>query len=89
MPVFTTLNKFLQRETPCVHWVHDKLQFIFSNVLSKFVKVSVIRDAKDRGKLENVDFQCTDNQLSNSNLFIGFTTRQVLQKLLDEGEVSD
>ena len=26
LPVFTALNKFLQRETPCIHLISDKLE---------------------------------------------------------------
>ena len=36
-PAFTTLNRFLQRETPCVHLLHEKLESFLRNILSKFV----------------------------------------------------
>lgn len=89
LPSFTSLNKFLQRETPCVHLIHDKLQSFVGRVLGKFVKVSVIRDAKDEGELINVDFISRDNQLADTDLFVGFMTRQLLRKLLEDGDVGE
>ena len=37
MPTFTTLNKFLQRETPCVHLVDDMLESFIKKI---FIKIS-------------------------------------------------
>ena len=88
IPTFTTLNKFLQRETPCIHLLNDKLQSFFFNLLSKFVKVSIIRDAKEKGELFDVDFSI-DNQLQDGKIFIGIMTRQILRKLLNEGDIAE
>ena len=56
LPTFTSLNKFLQRETPCVHLLHDKLDSFVDKLLGKFVKIPVIRRAKEEGNLINVEF---------------------------------
>ena len=87
LPTFTSVNKFLQRETPCVYLIHDKLQSFLTSVLCKFVKISVIRDTQDKGELIYVDFVSTDNQLPDSTLFIGFITKQILNKLLEDGDI--
>ncbi len=84
-PVFTTLNKFLQRETPCIHLLHDKLESFLRKVLGKFVKVSVL---KDKEKLIDVDFMTRANQLDNSSIFIGFVTKNLIRKLLDDGDIA-
>ena len=36
MPHFTSFNKFLQRETPCIHLIMDKLN-VFSYLISKII----------------------------------------------------
>ena len=42
LPSFTSINKFLQQETPCIHVIQEKLQSFLTTVLSMFVKISVI-----------------------------------------------
>ena len=52
--------------------------------VSKFVKPGVIRAFKETGQpLSNLDISL-DNQNSNNNLVIGFTTCEKLKKLLQE-----
>ena len=87
LPTFTSFNKFLQRETPCVHLLHDKLELFINNLLGKFVKIAVIREAKEEGNLIDIDFHSSENQLADSNIFVGFMTRQLLLKLLNDGDI--
>ena len=89
LPSFTSINKFLQRETPCIHVIQEKLQSFLTTVLSKFVTIRVIRKALDNEDLINVDFVSTDNQLPDSTVFIGFITKQMLNKLLDDGDIGN
>ena len=60
-----------------------------TSVLCKFVKISVIRDTQDKGELIYIDFVSTNNQLPDSTLFIGFITKQILNKLLEDGDIGD
>ena len=83
-PVFNSFNKFLQREDPCIHLVHDQCMSLLKKVIGKFIKIDVIRDASS---YVDVDLD-TSNQLADANLFIGFITRQKLLKLEREGDVS-
>lgn len=46
-PAFTTLNKFLQRETPCVYSVYDQLQSFLKKLLGKFLKITVLQGLND------------------------------------------
>ena len=86
MPIFTSLNKCLQRENPCIHILHNKLSNFFVKILSKFVKIQVI---KDEDNVTDVDFSSSSNQLERSKIFIGFMTKQLLRHLLDDGDISN
>ena len=89
MPLFTSFNKFLQRETPSIHLIMDKLESFFSNLISKLLKIRVIKEAKQDSKLYDINFHEEENQLTDATLFIGFMTKQSLQKLLREGDIDE
>ena len=64
-----------------------KLDSFVNKLLGKFVKVFVIRDsenARNEGNLIDADFHSKENQLPDSNTFVSFMTRQILQQLLIE-----
>lgn len=88
IPAFTSINLFLQRESPCIHLVHDKLESFIRNILGKFVKVSVLQHL-DNENLITCDFSSEENQLNNSQIFIGFTTRLTLNQLVHDGSISN
>ena len=81
LPVF---NKYLQREDPCIHLVHDQCMSLLKKLIWKFIKIDIIRAASS---LVDVDID-TSNQLGDANVFIGSITRQKLLKLEREGDVS-
>lgn len=89
LPCFTSFNTFLQRETPCIHLLQDKMESFVIKILGKFVKVTVIKNAKDSGKLLDLDFLSLENQMDDSGVFVGFLTKQTLQKLLNDGDIAD
>ena len=41
-PTFTTFNKFLQREDPCIQWVYQYMKDVIKSVFGKFLKASSI-----------------------------------------------
>ena len=45
MPMFTTPNKMLQREDPCLYIIDDIINSFLKVVQVKFVKVRVFKDA--------------------------------------------
>ena len=45
MPMFTTPNKMLQREDPCLYIIDDIINSFLKVVQAKFVKVRVFKDA--------------------------------------------
>ena len=78
-------NKFLQRETSCIHLLCDKFDSVVNRLLGKFVKISIIRYVKDKGNLIDAHFHSHDivNQLPDSNIFVGFLTRQIFRQLFN------
>ena len=86
MPTFTFPNKFLQREDPCIYAAHGQLNEFVRRLLGKFVQIDKIKAAKT---VEKVNFEEESQQLKDGQLFIGFVTRQLLNKLVDEGYIDE
>ncbi len=63
-----------------------KLRRFIKQLLSKFV---TIRAIKAKADITEVDFNSCENQLDDSNLVVGFVTKQKLNKLFDEGDISE
>ena len=82
LPVFNSFNRFLQREDPCIHLIHEQCEALLTKVLGRFVLPGAIRDAEF---LSEVDIGLS-YQLTDANLFVGFTTRQKLLQLEREGD---
>ena len=89
LPCFTHCNQFLQREEPLIHVLRPQLEKLLKNILAKFIKPAVIAESlrKDDG-LQSVDFNDKANHVTNSNLVIGYVTKQTVQRLLNEGDIS-
>ena len=85
LPTFTQVNLLLQREDPNIYLVADAIRLFLKKLLSKFVTLQAIRAVDDVTK---VNFQNPANQLNDSAITIGMVTKQCLQKLLNEGDIS-
>lgn len=83
LPIFNSLNLLLQREEPCIHLVYDQCESLLNKILGRFVPTSAINVASS---LREVDYH--NCQLSDSDIFVGFVTRQKLLKLETEGDCS-
>ena len=86
LPTFTFPNKFLQREDPCIYAAHGQLNEFVRRPLGKFVQIDKIKAAKT---VDKVNFEEESQQLKDGQLFIGFATRQLLNKLVDEGYIDE
>ena len=53
------------------------------------MKISIIRGAKDKGDVIDADFHSHVNQLPDSNIFVGFMTRQILRQLFNNGDIAE
>ena len=62
---------------------HSAMQGLVRKLLERFVILSAIDEVQS---ITDVDFQNTSNQLADSALMIGFSTKQILQILQDEVE---
>lgn len=80
MPSFTHCNQFLHQQEPLIH--------VLQNILAKFVKPSVIAEHLRADTLTSIDFKNGENHVGNNCLSVGFLTKQSLDKLLREGDIS-
>ena len=85
LPTFTNVNLLLQREDPTIHLIADAIREFLKKLLSKFVKLQAIAGIEN---ITDVDFANSSNHLSDSQVTIGFVTRNRLQHLLDAGDIS-
>ena len=89
LPCFTHCNQFLQREEPLIHVLQPQLEKLLKNILAKFIKPAVIAEGlKKDDRLLSVDFKDKANHVTNDNLVIGYVTKQTVQRLLKEGDIS-
>ena len=88
LPCFTHCNQFLQREEPLVHVLQPQLAKMLQNLIGKYVKPAVLADSLRAGRLSEVDYNNPENLVDNEHLFIVFVTRQAINKLLKEGDIS-
>ena len=83
LPMFTTYNKFLQRSDPLAHMVYPATKSLIKRVASCFIKPDVLQDAITIDMLDN-----EINYLPLSQVFVGLGTKSLLNKLLNEGDIS-
>ena len=87
LPVFTKANNFLQKEEPLIHLLRPHLMSLLKKLLSKFVQPRIIAEVGSND-LISIDFQMKANQVDDDKLVIGFTTRQLLNRLFNEVSLS-
>ena len=88
LPTFTYCNQFLQREEPLIHVLQPQLLKLLQNVLSKYVKPTVLAESLSSTGLSTVDFKNPANHVADEYLSVGFITKQTLKALLNEGDIS-
>ena len=86
LPTFFFPNKFLQREDPCIYAAHGQLNEFVRCLLGKFVLIDKIKAAKT---VDKVTFEEESQQLKDGQLFIGFATRKLLNKLVNKGYIDE
>ena len=62
---------------------------VYLKVLGKLVKPSVLVETIQKEVLLALDFHDLNNQVHDCDLVIGIVTEQTLQKLFDEGNISE
>ena len=89
LPCFTHTNQFLQREEPLIHVLQPQLLNLFKKILGKFVKPSILSLHVNADTLTSVDFSTISNQVLDKDLAIGFLTKQMVNKLYEEGDITN
>lgn len=73
LPVFTTVNTFLQQEAPAVHLLNRKLNELFTSLLIRFVKPSAF--SEEATSITDVNFIKRKCQKDDNDLVIGAESR--------------
>ena len=79
LPTFTYINLLLQRDALMIHIIQNTLFSLARKTLGKFIKLELLAVASE--KMVLLEFSDIENQVKNSNLFMGFMTKQLLNKL--------
>uniref|UniRef100_A0A224YP94 Hat8 sp n=1 Tax=Rhipicephalus zambeziensis TaxID=60191 RepID=A0A224YP94_9ACAR len=78
IPEFEKVNVFLQSGAPQVHLLREVLSNLLREIMSRFVKPSVIKKAD---VLADIDYKSCVSQRSDEDIVIGSRTTQTLQSL--------
>ncbi len=83
--LFESGNLLLQREEPCVHILHRKLNGLLKDVLTRFVKPAVITATP----CTEVDYHSEENQKKDSDLMIGSNAKDYIKKAVESRSDAD
>lgn len=89
LPSLTNANKFLQSEEPLIHITRSQLTSLLKKVMAKFVKPCFISDAESKNSLSSFSFNDESQHLTPDNIWIGFQMKQLLSKLLKDGDITE
>ena len=81
--LFDCFNLLLQREDPCIHLVYDQCESLLKKLLGRLVSSAAIDTASSL-----FDIDHNSEQLSDSDIFVGFTTKQKLLSMESNGDCS-
>ncbi|KAK5904653.1 hypothetical protein CesoFtcFv8_006191 [Champsocephalus esox] len=76
-------NLLFQRQHPCIYLLHGQVRAFIRKLMSTFLKPAAFRTTS----LESVDLQDQENQLPDTQLGIGLTTKSTLIRLHEAGEI--
>ncbi|XP_050411053.1 uncharacterized protein LOC126825411 [Patella vulgata] len=76
IPIFEIANKLLQSEKPCIHILLPTLEKLFKDLLTRFVKPSVVNKSSS---LLEINFEDVINQKDDGDLYIGADSRKFIE----------
>ncbi|XP_047202548.1 uncharacterized protein LOC124856284 isoform X3 [Girardinichthys multiradiatus] len=82
LPAFVEFNQIFQRQDPCVHLLHGQIRNFISMLMLKFLKPETFNETSP----EKVGYKDEENQLSDSDLDPGLTTKAALTRLNETEE---
>ena len=88
LPVFTTFNKYLQREEPLIYQLSEAQERFMNKLAARFIKPEVFQETKSEEKpfaKLDISFQ---NQKEDIDLGIGILTKRKAKQLLENGNIS-
>ena len=92
LPSLIHLNLSLQRADPLIHVLHDLLHDTAAQLLSRFVVPDVVKKFRN-GELSKDELlhvvEDSENYLSANKVFIGFPARSNVEKLYEDGDISN
>ena len=83
--LFTHFNKLLQRSEPTIHVLQTSMLSLAKNISNRTVKPQVLVHAK----ITDVNLNEEEIFIEHKNIYLGETTKHTLNKLLNEGDISD
>ncbi|KAK1896094.1 Presenilins-associated rhomboid-like protein mitochondrial [Dissostichus eleginoides] len=83
LPTFCQFNLLFQRQHPYIYLLHGQVRAFIRKLMSKFLKPAAFRTTN----LESVDLQDQENQLPDTQLGIGLTTKSTLIRLHEAGDI--
>ena len=88
LPCFTHASQFLQREEPLIHILQPQLLNLLKKILAKYMKAAVVSHCLKEGTLLSINYKASSNQVADKELLIGFTTKQMANRLLQGGDIA-
>ena len=88
LPVFTTFNKYLQREEPLIYLLSEAQERFMNKLAGRFIKPEVIQEIRNEEKsFAKLDISL-QNQKDDIDLGIGILTKRKVKQLLENGNIS-
>ena len=87
MPTLIEANKFLQRDEPLIHVLLPFLEGLLKTMLGNFVKPAILAESLKQKCVTSIDFRNMCNQVSSTNLSIGYITQKTVHQLHENGDI--
>ena len=84
IPRFTNFNKILQSDEPSIHIVYDSVIKLANTIGNRVIKVDVMKKP-----LHEINLQDPTIYLPLSAIHLGGMTKFTLQRLFNQGEISE
>ena len=83
--LFTQFNKLLQRSEPTVHVLQSSMLTLANNIANRLVKPEVLV----RANATDLDLNDEEMFIEHQNVYRGGTTKPAVNKLLNEGDITE
>lgn len=85
IPLFNNFNKLLQSDEPVIHMLQGSIEKLAMSLANRIIKPQVVRDTP----ITELDLSDATIYKPKSSIFLGGTTKMKLQKLLNDGDISE